>query len=115
MAKNVHQHNAKRTVILSTSVIQGDIRVPNDLFLEGVVAGNVDCGGVLTVKRGAVVEGDVNCKVLDADGWVKGSVNTKDLTMREEGRIEGRVETGRLRIVGDKIGINELCLVKNII
>ena len=112
MTKNVHQPNAKRTVILSTSVIQGDIRVPNDLFLGGIVAGNVDCGGVLVIKRGAVVEGNLNCKVLDVDGLVKGSVNTGDLTIREEGRVGGRVETCRLRIVGNRIGINELCLVK---
>ena len=57
-------------------------------------------------------KGHLSLPFLDVDGLVKGSVNTGDLTIREEGRVGGRVETCRLRIVGNRIGINELCLVK---
>jgi len=94
------------TIFLRDMEITGEINVTGDLVVMGKINGNISCTGTVTVTEGAVVRGDITGSEADVDGLVNGNIRAVDFTLRENARIEGRVEALKYRIFGGKIDVS---------
>lgn len=102
------------SLVLKTTVIDGNIKSEKDVCLEGIVRGNVHSAGKVIVGEDAVIDGDVECTELFLKGEITGNVCVACKTvMGEQAVIDGGLITESLQIFpGAKI-TNGLRLRKN--
>lgn len=85
------------SVLLEGAEISGDIRTGKDMFLDGVVQGDVECRGKLTIGRNGVVEGNVVCRELVLDGLIAGNAEVDEKTcLTADALIKGFLQTSCL-------------------
>ncbi len=83
--------------IKQSSVVNADIKAKN-LFLDGVVNGNVDCLEYVGVSASAKINGDVSTKVINIE---KGAIFNGKCIIREDKKLE---DVGKNNVVeGDVI------------
>ena len=101
--------DAGLSIIAADLRVQGDLRSPGRVRIDGKVTGNVRAEDEVCVVEGGVVEGDIHTKEALVAGEVRGSVVAKGrielhvtakihgtlsaprLCVHEGGRVEGRV------------------------
>ena len=81
----------KQTVIGPDTRVSGELRGEEDVLVQGRIEGRVSLSAVLTIEEGAIVQADVEARVVLVSGVVVGN-----LTATESVRL-----TDKARVVGD--------------
>jgi cytoskeletal protein CcmA (bactofilin family) len=97
---------AATTVIAAGATVEGDLKVPGDAIVRGVVHGRLEAGGRVHLHVGAAVRGALTAVAAKVEGEVEGPV-----------AVSGRLEIGSAaRVLGDlragQLAIAEGSLVK---
>lgn len=79
-----------RSVIASDLVVHGDLESLGDLYIDGMVAGNVVARGLVVGGRGHV-EGRLWATTLVIHGTVSGEITALAVTLGSTARVVGKV------------------------
>ncbi len=87
------------TVVGAGSEIEGSVRAPDGLQVDGTIVGSVDVDGGMSVGPGGVIRGEVRADSAAVAGRVEGTVVVEGLLhVLETGVLEGEVEYGTLSV-----------------
>jgi len=102
-----------RTVIGPLTRIRGTIRGEGSLLVRGVVEGEVQIKGILTIAPGATLDADIEAESVDLAGEARGSMRAATrVAVADTGEFEGDMTTpildarpgsiihGRARVAG---------------
>ena len=97
------------TVITHSVTIRGDLEVENDLFIDGVLKGNVVCVGNVTIGTNARIIGNVTGGNITLGGDVKGNIKAEErLVINSSARINGDLTTQQLSITEGAIILGKI-------
>jgi cytoskeletal protein CcmA (bactofilin family) len=86
-------------IIAAGTVINGDIKSPGNIRLEGKIKGTIDCGSMFTLADGGIVEGDVVAEDAVIGGQVTGSITVKGkVNLESSSKFSGELQCARLSI-----------------
>ena len=86
------------------SKITGTIVAENDIRIDGVVEGILECSGKIVIGEKGSFKGTVNCVNAEIFGRMEGEMSVSDtLSLRQTGSIVGDVNTKVLLIEPDAI------------
>lgn len=87
------------TLLLKSTVIDGNLKSEKDICLKGIIRGNVHSAGRVIIGKDALIDGDVDCRELFLKGEITGNVCVACKTvMGEEAVIDGALVTESLQI-----------------
>lgn len=90
--------NASNSIVEGTK-IKGDIVAGNDIRIDGVLVGKLECNGRVIIGQQGGIEGDVSCVNAIIEGSFTGNLVVKELlTVKETGNINGDVKCDKLFI-----------------
>lgn len=99
MGQDIFDISYEGSLVLQSTVVDGNIKSEKDICLEGIIRGNVHSGGKVIVMKEAVIDGDVECENLFLKGEITGNVCVACKTiMGEEAVIDGGLITESLQI-----------------
>lgn len=85
--------------LLADVDLKGDFKSDKNLYLGGVVRGDVCSARRVTIETGALVEGNVDCDELYVNGKITGNVCVASKTvMGKEAVIKGGLVTACLEV-----------------
>jgi cytoskeletal protein CcmA (bactofilin family) len=89
----------KLTIIGPETRVAGELRGDEDVVVRGRVEGRVNLGAVFTVEESAIVQADVEARVILISGVVVGNVNaTEIIRLTEKARVVGDLAAPRVVI-----------------
>ncbi len=90
--------SATNTLVVGTKV-EGTITAQNDIRIDGIVEGILNCSGKLIIGHDGKVEGEANCQNAVIEGSFKGILTVEDvLDIRENANVSGEIRTGKLHV-----------------
>ena len=90
--------NVSNSIVEGTS-INGNIIAPNDIRIDGVLVGKLDCKGRVIIGPQGKIEGDINCINAIIEGTFSGNIHVKELlTVKETGVVSGDIVTDKLMV-----------------
>lgn len=82
------------TIISSSVIIEGKLTSNGNVRIDGVVKGNVEAKGNLTVGETGNIQGDINADSVTVGGKVDGIINAKDkITLENKAHLKGDLIT----------------------
>lgn len=79
--------------------IEGKIKAPSDIRIEGTLEGDLDCQAKVIIGPSGAVNGTVTCRTAMIEGKFEGTLKVTDLLeVRESARVEGEVSYGKIKI-----------------
>lgn len=88
-----------RNIIGNGTVIKGEIETNGDIRIDGKLTGSLKSTGKVVIGQNGSIEGDIYCKQIDISGFVKGTINTEELTsLKSMSRLEVDLFTKQLFI-----------------
>ncbi len=100
MAKNINP-NTEQTVIATKVQVKGTLICQNDLWFDGLIAGDIEAGGDVTIGPNAVVTGNISGVNLSVAGQVHGNLNALDaLSVATTAIVQGDIKTKKLEVAG---------------
>lgn len=88
-----------QNIIGKGTIIDGNLSAEGDLFVEGIVRGDVLTKTSLIVGPGALIEGNLSAQHAEISGRVNGTVQSSGLlTIKASGIIDGDVITKNLNV-----------------
>src|SRR5688572_3244345 len=91
----------KQTVIGPETRVSGELRGDEDVIVRGRVDGRVNLTSVFTVEESAIVQADVEARVVLISGVVVGNVSAAEIVrLSEKARVVGDVTAPRVVIEG---------------
>lgn len=100
MSKNTSSAaTGSHNVIAAGTKVIGQILSEEDIRIDGIIEGNVECKGKIVVGQTSLVQGDVTCKVLEVMGKIVGNITCFDTTvLRKQSILEGDIRTKIIEI-----------------
>jgi len=92
------------SLISKTLKIRGELDSDGIIEIEGIVIGNIKAD-VITLRETAVVEGDINSRILNVKGCFKGTIQSDIINVAKKARISGTVKY-KILSVEDGASIN---------
>ncbi|MFN8337666.1 MAG: polymer-forming cytoskeletal protein [Saprospiraceae bacterium] len=90
--------NVSNSIVEGTS-ITGNINAPNDIRIDGILHGKLQCNGRVIIGPQGKIEGDISCINAIIEGAFTGNLNVKELlTVKETGVINGDIVCDKLFI-----------------
>jgi cytoskeletal protein CcmA (bactofilin family) len=90
--------NVSNSLVEGTQVT-GNIIAPNDIRIDGVLIGNLDCQGRVIIGTQGKIEGDVTCNNAIIEGTFTGTIVVKELlTVKDSGVVNGDITTDKLMV-----------------
>jgi len=87
------------TRIEPSTILRGNIEAKEDIVVEGRIEGGIATTGKVTVAKGAIVKGPVNCREVEIGGIVEGNVySLENAKLLAFGKIQGDLKTGHLYV-----------------
>jgi cytoskeletal protein CcmA (bactofilin family) len=87
----------KETIIGAETRISGEIRGEEDLVIKGRVDGKIHLSQTLTVEKGAIVQADLDVRVLVVSGTLVGNaVASESVRLSASARVVGDLAAPRL-------------------
>jgi len=86
------------TMISEGCVLDGNLKAPAYVRIEGQITGDVTIDEGLILGEKGVVNGNVVTKEMIVYGTVKGNINAHSLEIRSTGRITGEIKTEILQV-----------------
>ena len=78
--------------------IKGNIKAENEVNIQGVVEGDIECIKINVHQSGKII-GNVKAKTMSVEGYIEGEVNAKDiLGVKSSGNINGKIYYGSIKI-----------------
>jgi cytoskeletal protein CcmA (bactofilin family) len=79
--------------------LNGDIATQTSMRVDGIIVGNVSCGGKLVLGQKGLITGNITVKQAEIEGTVQGDLKvTETLILRSSARIDGNMITSKLTI-----------------
>jgi len=90
------------------TVVDGDVRFPNILRVDGKVTGKVFSEKELVVGETGEVEAEIEVGILSVSGRVSGTIRVKErITIHPRGRVEGELSLEKPGLVIEEGGVFE--------
>lgn len=86
------------TLISEGCVIDGNIKAPAYVRIDGKVTGDVTIDEGLILGEKAVINGNISTKEIIVYGTVNGDIHTHSLEIRSTGCITGNIKTQILQV-----------------
>ena len=97
--KQTTSGNAPVSTNVEGTSINGNIIAPNDIRIDGVLVGKLDCKGRVIIGPQGKIEGDINCINAIIEGTFSGNIHVKELlTVKETGVVSGDIVTDKLMV-----------------
>ena len=78
--------------------IKGNIKAENEVNIQGVVEGDIECIKINVHQSGKII-GNVKAKTMSVEGYIEGEVNAKEiLGVKSSGNINGKIYYGSIKI-----------------
>lgn len=88
------------TVIGPATSIEGTVRTPDDLRVEGSISGTLDVRGTLVIARGGSVDAEVDAYSIRVEGRLSGDIRCRERLEAADGsHIDGSFTTEVLVVV----------------
>ena len=99
MAKNNEMENHTINLIGSGTSIEGNLNSNGDIRIDGNLKGNLITKGKVIVGDTGRINGEINCKNLEIEGYLEGKINvTELLSLRAKSKVTGDISTLKLAI-----------------
>jgi cytoskeletal protein CcmA (bactofilin family) len=99
MADKDAEKTEKSTIIGPETRVSGELRGDEDVIVRGRVDGRVVLTATLTVEEGAIVQADVEAKVVLISGVIVGNVTASDIVrLSDKARVVGDLTAPRVVI-----------------
>lgn len=87
------------TIIAGDTRFKGTITCRNQLLVAGIVEGDIDCGGMVTIAKGGRIFANVYARKVIIEGEVNGNIESAEyVEMGSEGRLIGNLNTAKIRM-----------------
>lgn len=101
------------TLVKGTHV-EGKIKAPSDIRIEGTLEGDLDCQAKLIIGQSGNVSGTVNCRTAMIEGNFNGTLVVNELLeVRESARVEGEITYGKLKIDAGAVLLGQIKMTGN--
>ena len=92
-----NQQGALYNALTAESKIIGTIVANNDIRIDGIVEGDIQCRGKVVIGEKGVIKGNIQCTNAEVQGRIEGKVDAlQTLALRATAHIEGDVITQSL-------------------
>ena len=99
-------------IIGNGTEIKGDITANGDVRIDGRLLGNINTQNKLIVGKTGYVEGEINAKIADISGKIKGKLNSKEITyLRNTSDFDGDLTTSKL-VIEEGANFNGTCTMQ---
>jgi len=95
---NTHSNHAISTLICEGCVIEGNIKAPNFVRIDGRITGDIHIDEGLILGEKGVVYGNIVTKELIVYGTVNGNIKAEALRIESSGKINGEIKTQTLQV-----------------
>lgn len=97
-----------------TGKLNGNVEGKNVEINEGVMVGNINASGAVTISRNSHLTGDINAKDLTVNGTIHGDVTLKNnLMMEEHGVIIGKIQANQMAVDDGALVQGEVAIRSN--
>jgi len=91
--------------------IEGKIKAPSDIRIEGTLVGDLDCQAKVIIGPSGLVNGTVSCRTAMIEGKFEGSLKvTELLEVRDSATVEGDVTYGKIKIDAGAVLIGNISM-----
>jgi len=81
------------------TTIIGDVKSFGDMRVDGQITGTISSSGRIIIGKSGAIEGEVNCKNFETEGFFKGKIEVAEIsTLKETARFHGEIITSKLAI-----------------
>ena len=85
-------------IIGEGSSIKGEIKEENEVTIQGMVDGDIECKDLIVGKTGSI-KGKIKAETLYVEGSVEGEINIKELLkLMSSSYVSGKITYGNLQI-----------------
>jgi len=89
----------KQTVIGSDTQITGEVRSEGGLEVRGRIEGKISVAETLTIANGAIIQADLDGRVVEISGAVVGSITASEVVrLHDKARVVGDIAAPRVGI-----------------
>jgi len=79
--------------------IEGKIKAPSDIRIEGTLEGDLDCQAKVIIGPSGMINGNVTCRTAMIEGKFEGNLKVSELLeVRESASVQGDVTYGKIKI-----------------
>ena len=101
--------NSMSSIIGSDLKIQGDINIKGDLLIYGIVDGNIECEGIVTMAKDSKVNGYIKTIHADISGIVNGNLEAKEkVSLSSTSKLNGDL-LANILVMEEGASFNGLC------
>ncbi|RKR85398.1 cytoskeletal protein CcmA (bactofilin family) [Mucilaginibacter gracilis] len=93
--------------------LEGNLKAPAFVRIDGQVTGNVTIEGGLILGERGIINGDVTTHDMVVYGTIKGDIDTHSLEIRGTGNITGELKTQTLLVEAGAIYNGVLSMAQN--
>lgn len=87
------------TIIDSTTVVKGNMRINNDCDIYGIIEGDIEASANIRLHNGGVIKGNLKSSLAEIAGEIIGEVEiTECLTLLETAVLNKKFKTVKLII-----------------
>jgi cytoskeletal protein CcmA (bactofilin family) len=87
------------TLISSGTTLNGDVVSENDLRIDGIINGNINCSAKIIIGPTGLVEGNIQGLQADITGKVLGNIIVNEiLQLRGQCNVTGNISAAKLQI-----------------
>ncbi|MCE3220633.1 polymer-forming cytoskeletal protein [Vibrio diabolicus] len=90
--------SAASTLIAKGCAVSGELKVENDVQIDGIVDGQINVEGTLVVAESGRVNGEIYAKQLIINGMMDGNCHAEHIQVLAKGRVSGRIWSNNLSI-----------------
>ena len=104
--------NALNSLVKGT-VVEGTVKSENDIRIDGIIKGHLDCQSKVIIGPSGFVEGEIVCRNAMIEGRFEGKLTVREqLNIRETAEINGEIVTNKLIVQSGAI-FNASCKMGN--
>ncbi|MGR5238325.1 bactofilin family protein [Vibrio alfacsensis] len=92
------RRSAASTLIAKGCAVSGELKVENDIHIDGILNGQLHVEGTLVVAESGRVKGDIFAKQLIVNGIIDGNCHAEHIQVLEKGRVSGKIWSNNLSI-----------------
>jgi len=94
-----NKFNGELTHLSSSTIIEGDIRLENDIRIAGTVTGSIDTKGALIVEQTGKIKGEIKACQATIAGKIHGNIECDGLmTLESRSCFVGDIKTRQIVI-----------------
>ena len=87
------------TVIASDTRFKGTITCREQIFVAGIVEGDIDCGGIVWIAKQGKVIANVYARKIIVEGEINGNIESAEyVELKSEGRLIGNLKAAKIRM-----------------